>query len=836
MWHVTLSSIRYHRRGLTSVFIAILLASGLLTALGVLLESGQNGGIPATRYAAADIIVAAPQELPAHYDKGSSSTKPAVPFSERNPLSDATVAKVAAVPGVERAIGDITIPLTTSTHRAVDAHGWSTAALAPYELASGRAPRAADEVVLDRSFGVKPGSHIRLAYGASATDYTVSGTSRHAPKGEESGDASSTVFLSDGQIAELSPHKGSVDTIGVIAKPGTDVDGLASAIATSVNNVKTYTGMARGELESFDSFGARARITELSGSFMGVSLMIALVVVASTLSLSTAGRRREFAMLRAIGTHGWQIHALVAREVLLVAGTAALLGTVPGFFLARFLRDQFVVAHVIPADFELSYSPLPAVAAATVSVLAALGAAAIAARRSAKIAPVDALRESATEPRRLGRGRIITGVVLLAIGLLASLLPLVFSGLLGLTAAASAALLNIVGVALLGPKIVGLALRIVSPLLRHSSSAAAVLASASASAHTRRLASAIVPLALAITFASVQLFLPTTVAAEAADQTVKGVTSDYLVSSASGISPEVANDVGEIPGVTAVNPVIRSTVLVNTPLVDEVSVYSLQGVDPKAAGDTLDLGVTSGSLARLAEPNTIAVSADAAAATGAMVGQPLAVGQPLKVNLGDGTPVNATVVAIYSRGLGFGDLTMAASAVRPHTTTALDDYLLVSTDSGTAAAGIRSLGLSVQPRAAITAAGGDARDSQSWVNIVALAVIFGYIALSVINTLVMATSERRREFGLLRLVGASNNQVQRMTFIESVLIAGISVVVGTVAAIPPLFGIAFGVSGQPLPTIQPVVYLALVGVTVLLGLVSIAVPTRLAVRSRLTTQ
>ena len=829
VWSVTLSSIRYHRRGLTSVFIAILLASGLLTALGVLLESGQNGGIAAARYAAADVIVAAPQELPAHYDTDSSSTKPAVPFSERNPLPDATVAKVAAVTGVERAIGDITIPLTTSTHRAVDAHGWSTAALAPYELASGRAPRAADEVVLERSFEVKPGSRIRLAYGGVATDYTVTGTFDGAA-------ASDTVFLSDARIAQLSPHEGTVETIGVIAKAGTDADSLASAIATSVGDVKTYTGMARGELESFDSFGARARITELSGSFMGVSLMIALVVVASTLSLSTAGRRREFAMLRAIGTHGWQIHAIVAREVLLVAGTAALLGTVPGFLLAGFLKNQFVQAHVIPADFELSYGPVPALTAAAISLATALGAAAIAARRSAKIAPVDALRESATEPRRLGKGRIVTGVVLLSIGLIASMLPLVFAGLLGLTAAASAALLNIVGVALLGPKIVGLALRIVSPLLRHSSSASAVLASASASAHTRRLSSAIVPLALAITFASVQLFLPTTVAAEAADQTVKGVTSDYLVTSASGISPDLANRVAELPGVTAVNPVIRSTVLVTTPLVDEVSVYSLQGIDPTAVGSTLDLGVTSGSLARLAEPNTIAVSADAAAATGAMVGQPTAVGQPLKVNLGDGTPVNATVVAIYARGLGFGDLTMAANTVRPHTTTALDDYLLVSADSAGTAASIRSLGLVVQPRDAITAAGGDARDSQSWVNIVALAVIFGYIALSVINTLVMATSERRREFALLRLIGASNRQVQRMTFIESVLVAGIAVVVGSVAAIPPLFGIAIGVSGQPIPTIQPVVYLALVGVTVLLGLVSVAVPTRVAVRSRLTTQ
>ncbi|MEO7123490.1 MAG: FtsX-like permease family protein [Lacisediminihabitans sp.] len=837
MWSLTLRSIRYHRRGLTSVFIAILLASTLITALSVLFESGQRGGIAPVRYAGAAVIVGAPQELPVvHTSQDSSSDKQPVPLSERALLPNATVAKVAAVPGVARAIADVTVPLTTSAHRPVDAHSWASAALAPYDLASGRMPRAADDVVLDRSFGLGLGSHIQLAHGGVAIDYSVVGTVTSAAKGA----SDATVFLSNTRIAELWPHQGALAAIGVIAKHGTDANSLASAISAQVPGIKTYTGMQRGELESFDSFGAGARLTEVSSSFMGVSLIIALVVVASTLSLSIAGRRSEFAMQRAIGAQSWQIHGIVAREVLLVSGAAAIIGAVPGVLLAQFLGNQFVVAHLIPADFVLTYSAIPVISTVGILVATALGAAALAARRSAKIAPVDALRESATEAKALGRGRIITGLALVAFGVLASLLPLFLSGLIGLTAAASAAILIIVGVALLGPWIVGVVLRMVSPFLRHSKTASVVLADASARGNTRRLASAIVPLALAITFGSVQLFLPTTIAAEAASQTVKGVSSDYVVTSAgSGISPELAAQVAGLQGVTAVNPVLRSTVLVNTPLVDEISTYSLQGIDPKALDGTLNLGVTSGSLSRLAQSNTIAVSADTASAAGAIVGQPLAVGQPLKVHLGDGTPVTATVVAIYSRGLGFGDVTMAADVVRPHTTAALDDYLLVSTtaaDRTSAAADIRSLGLVVQPRAATTAAGGQARDSQSWVNIVALAVIFGYIALSVINTLVMATAGRRREFTLLRLIGATGRQIQRMTFIESVLVAGIAVVVGTLAAIPPLFGIAIGVSGQPIPTVQPFVYLAIIAVTVTLGIVSIAVPTRSAVRSPLSTQ
>src|SRR6185312_16012348 len=88
MWRVTLSSIRFHRRGLTSVFLAILLASTLLTALAVLLDAGRNGGSGPVRYAGADVIVGATQELQAYRSPGSSATKPPVPFSERAGIPD----------------------------------------------------------------------------------------------------------------------------------------------------------------------------------------------------------------------------------------------------------------------------------------------------------------------------------------------------------------------------------------------------------------------------------------------------------------------------------------------------------------------------------------------------------------------------------------------------------------------------------------------------------------------------------------------------------------------------------------------------------------------------
>jgi putative ABC transport system permease protein len=102
----------------------------------------------------------------------------------------------------------------------------------------------------------------------------------------------------------------------------------------------------------------------------------------------------------------------------------------------------------------------------------------------------------------------------------------------------------------------------------------------------------------------------------------------------------------------------------------------------------------------------------------------------------------------------------------------------------------------------------------------------------VVNTLVMATAARSREFALLRLVGTGRRQVRRMTGIESVIVVGIALVVGSLASLPPLVGVAIGMTGSPLPTVAPLTYLAIVVVTALLGLLAIGIPTRLALRTQ----
>lgn len=820
------SSIRHNRGGFAGVFVAVFLCAALITAMGVLIESGLRGGTAPQRLAGADVVIGAPQSMPVPEDV-------AVPFAERVLLPADTVSAVAAVPGVERAVGTVSIPLVSAEGRSVEAAAWESAELAPYALVSGRTPQGAREVVLDGSFGVEPGARIVLSHGGEPAEYLVSGVAaaEDAAEQDAAGAAAPAVFLSSAGAAALWPHGDSVATVGVIAQEGTTPEKLAAAIETEVGGVVGYTGDRRGDVETLGGAG-RSTLLLLSTSLAGTAVMTALFVTAGTLSLSILGRRREFALLRAVGAGAGQTLGMVVREVLLVSGAAAVLGTLPGFWLAHLLAGQFAAGGVIPEDFTLAYSPLPALAAVVLACAAAAGAALVAARGAVRATPTAALRDAATETPALGRKRTITGLVLLGAGLLAALTPLAVPGLGGLAAAAGSVLLLIIAAGVLGPWIVTGILKAVHPLLRRSPSASMVLAEANASAFPRRLAAGIVPLALAVALGSVQLFMPATVESAAVRQSRAGMVAQYLVSApGSGVSEDLAGEVAAVPGVRAATPVARSAALVPTTFMgveETVESYMISGLGTQDPESALDLGVHDGSLNRLAEPGTVALSEDLARSAGADVGG------NFTFSYGDGTEATAVVVATYSRGLGFGDLAVANGTLREHTTTGLSDYVLVAaednTDAAQLTADIAALGLTTSDSGQLGAAGAAERKAESWISVVGLLVLLGYVGLSVVNSLVMATARRRPELMLLRALGASNSQLRRMTGMESLLLVLAAVVLGSVLALPPLMGIAFNVSGQPFPTIVPGIFLVLAGTTAALGLGSIAAATGAALR------
>jgi putative ABC transport system permease protein len=130
-------------------------------------------------------------------------------------------------------------------------------------------------------------------------------------------------------------------------------------------------------------------------------------------------------------------------------------------------------------------------------------------------------------------------------------------------------------------------------------------------------------------------------------------------------------------------------------------------------GGGLDPGVTSGSLTAL-HGQAIALGAQRAAAAHAHVGDRVA------VMLGDGTGTHATVVAIYSRALAFGDAVLSPELVAGHQTTPLLGTILVQTNNpGAVAHRLGTLagrypGLRVSDRASLTTATDSERETNRW--------------------------------------------------------------------------------------------------------------------------
>jgi putative ABC transport system permease protein len=838
LFSMALGLIRNHKAGLAGVFVAVLFGSAVLTACGVLIDSGLRGGYPPERYAAASVVVGAPQSLTV-----PGSTSQSQQYSERVPVPAGWASEIARVPGVKTAIGDVSVDvslvtssgelLTGTSDQPILAHGWSSAALGPFTIATGTAPTGPGQVVLDAALaaraGVQPGDSIEVLIGSVPSRYRVAGLASPPPGGLHE---QSAIFFTDAVALRATGHPGQVDTVGVIAEPGVGAGKLASRIAAAVPGSVTYTGADRADAEFLGIGQGRQFLLQAASSLGGTMALVVMFVVIAALGLSIQQRRQEMALLRAIAATPRQIHLMIGTEVLLVSSTAAVIGVLPGLAVSFLLRDAFAAAGVIPANFTFVIDPLPAIAAVVVCVVVSRVAALIAAWRTARMSPVVAFGEASDKPARLGRFRLSAGYLLLAAGAVAAIaLPLINPGQIGEVGDAGSALILVIAVALLGPRWLR-AITVLACPAPFRRGAGGFLSTASVRARSRRLSLAATPLIIAVALSAVQVFTTTTMIGAARQQARSGLTADYVLTGTSGLAPGIARAVRGVPGVSVVTPVARTQVLASFRFGGDPTVesFSAQGVTPAGLTDTMDLDVTEGSMAALGG-DTVALSRSAAATLSA------GLGQTVRLHLGDGTAISPRVVAIYGNGLGFGDITLPNAMVVDHTTSRLDTVILVRVASGAGTAALRSAlarypGVTLSDRAAFTAAQASSLASQSDATFILDAVLLAYVMIAVVNSLVTATAARAREFELLRLIGATGRQVRAMMRRETLILVAAAVIVGSLIALPPLIGISAVMTRYLVPSVPPLEYLAIVAVVAALGWFSIMVPARLAMRSR----
>jgi putative ABC transport system permease protein len=793
----------------TGALVALFAAAVLSMAWGMQLESILRTHAPVERYAGAAAVVTGQQEVGHH-----------VLLGERARVSSALAARLAAVPGVRAATGDVSVPAQFGG-RAVVAHGWSSAALTPYVLIAGRPPVRPDEVVT--GYPAVLGARLPLAAAGPARTVTVVGVARPSrPVSRQT-----AVFLTDAEVTRLAGHPGRVDVVGVLAAPGFDVSRLRAA----AGGAQVLAGNARGSAEFPEIERTRTVLIPVTAAFGGLSMFIAVFVVASTLGLSIQQREREIALLRAVAATPGQIRRMIAWEAAIVAVAGSAAGIWPGILLGRVLAQGLLDHGITPPNYALHYDWLSAAAAIGGGVVTALLAVLAAGRRAARVPPTLALTDAATEPRLLGPGRAIGGLIALA-----GAVPL-FAVSITTTDAQTAAptseinaLFLVVAAAFFGPVVVHSVARLLASALTALSPVGGFLAAANLGAATRRFSSASTPLVLTVAVSCTFFFGFTTMDHAISQQQRAALTGQLAITSAGPGLPAAA-----LADVRATQGVRSAVALTSTTLGPSLGVSNnilpaqiLTG----GQGGGLDVGVTSGSLSAL-HGDTIALGRHVADAAGARIGERAA------VMLGDGTPAHATVVAIYSRDLAFGDALLAPELAAGHQPTPLLSEIIIETDQplSAVAGGLHALaprypGLHVSDSASLITANDANNELNHWLGPFFVAMIFAFTSIAVLNTLIMIALRRRRELALLRVVGATPRQVRSMARWEAILIIAVGLGIGLAIAATALLPLTHALTGGLRPYAPAGWLAAILGVSALLAVVALSMPTRQALSTR----
>ncbi|NGN64635.1 FtsX-like permease family protein [Streptomyces sp. A7024] len=607
---------------------------------------------------------------------------------------------------------------------------------------------------------------------------------------------------------------GRVDAIGVHPEPGADPGTVEKAVERLVDGrqVAVLTGDERGRAEHPDVVGDADDLVALAAAFGGLSAMVTVFVVAATLGLSVRHRHRELALLRATGATPGQLRRLVLGETTLLAAAAIALAWPVGGRAGRWLLDAFAGFGVVPDALAYRAGTVPLITGAAAALLTAVAAAFIAAATAVRTKPVEALAEAATERRRFSRFRIGLGIAFLAGGVALAIGTAGADGPDAAGVATPAAMVWTAGFALLGPLLAKGITRLLGPVLRAVGGNAGRLAEAEARARTARLAGAVLPVMLATGLALSLTYMQTT-QADAADAAYdKSLRADLVVSAdgKGGLPQGLVDDAAALPGVAAASARVDSQGFIEPAELAGRVVKEDAGESAPDAPAMALLGVTAAGVERTTAFR--AATGDLGKLRGDTVALPTRyaagydLGDTVPMRLGDGTRAGLRLVATVDAERGYETALLPAALLAAHTDAGVVPQLLVTAEPGADRAELaasladRHPGLKVTDREALLLARADQDDTQAGMAYLVLAVVVGYAAIALVNSQILAALARRREFSVLRLIGAGRRQVLGMTVAEGALVATAGLLLGTLVAAATLVPLSVSVQGALLPS------------------------------------
>ncbi|MFC4012783.1 FtsX-like permease family protein [Nonomuraea purpurea] len=812
MLRLTLSTIRTRKLAFAGALASVVVAVALVAACVIMIQSGLSTTPEVDRYAATAALVRPDQHV--HVPVQGEDEDVDISLDPPPVLSGEQLARLRAVRGAEIVL-DAPFPAQAVDRRGAAlpglswGHGWEAARLTPFKLASGRAP-GDGEVVLDaalaRRIPARPGDTIQVVTVAGAERFRVSGVTRLALPTQ------SSLFFEARTVTRLT--RGPL-VAGVLARRGEPAATLAERVraVSQSANLEVLTGDERARAGAPETAERIDYATDLFGPMAGIGGFLAVFVIGGTFGLSMLQRRREIALLRAIGTTAGQIRRMIAAEAALVAVVAAFPGYVLGVGLAHLLRGVLVARGLAPSELVVVTGPLPLFVAGGSGLVLTLLSALTAVRQAAGVRPAEALREAALSRRLLTVPRLLPALGVLAGAGALLALSQDLGGELGVAFQALVVILLMAATALLAPLLTRLLVWPVGTLVSAVTRMTGGLAYANSVTAIRRASSASAAIMLSVAMAGYALLVNAVLADTTAAQGRARVVADQVLLPSGGaeLPPGLAETVARRPGVEAVSAVRRTSFVLHV-LGDPESVPA-QIVDPGTAGRVLDLGFVEGSLEGLKTPGTMAVSRAHAGANDWHVGS------EVKGRLADGTAVKLRVGGVFERSLGFADVLLPG---RPGDGPA--GAVLVKAKPGADLTGLGPAARIVDAATYATGVRTSIEDNVTGTYLV-LAVLVAFTALSLVNTLVMGTATRTREFALLRAIGASRRQIVRMMVWETAIVMTIGTIMGTAVACVVLAGAngaltgTMTLTGLPMPQ-YPLMLAAVAVLSLAAGLVA----------------
>lgn len=815
MWLIARRSFAEGWLRLAATMLAALFSIGLIAgSLQFTLRAQEAvSGSDASEYARADVLVQ------------GGSVDPDDPYAV--PDGRVALARVAGRPGVAAVAGDASVPVTASGagHKTIMPPAgartllrpWtSEAALNPYHLESGRAPAAGGEVAITRHAAragkLGTGDTMTVMTPKQALTMKVVGiVTVQGHSAVASGDLLLAPPATVQQVAGL--PAGTWQSAWVKAAPGVAPAKLRGELTRALGSeatVRTASGVRHAQ--SADLQGAGASVGGAIGMLSSVAVFVGLFVVSNTFGTLVRQRTRRLALLGAIGATPRQIKRLIRLEALVLGVVASTGGVLLGYAISELLTRLFAQDGFDITAADAQYGWIALAVPAAVGILVTQLAAWRAARKAARISPMQALRAASadTTGRRWPRLAGAFAVFACAWMFFGPVWAVRAEEPPGPDRTVGIAVLILMGcmttvaaLAVLGPFFVGPLGGLVGRIGMAVSGEAGRLARATITRSPRRVSSAASSLMLGVALVGATAMIVMSANGRFDEAGRQVMRADHAIAAtgrtADGPAPlprDLAAKAAAVPGVAHAAALTASQVKLVSPEPKsggddgEAPYIAVTGVDQGALPSVLRLG---GHLPALPD-GRIGLTSTIMKAKGLHKGQRIVV-------RGARGRVSLTVAGAYHDP---SHLFADGALVAPSTMDRLDpdaaaQAILVS--GGSAEALTRAVaglpGVEVMDRGAYVE-----RAASSMTK--GMSVVYGFIGMSLVlslfgmaTTVSMSVAERTREFGLLGAVGATVTQIRAIVRWEAATVVllggllGIGAALGTVAVLHAGTGSSF---------------------------------------------